>query len=65
MRFFLGLLFGVALTIVGVYVADLGADGVTRRPMVNWDVVGQKLDDLTADVQNLWNDLTREITGPP
>jgi hypothetical protein len=64
MRFFLGLLFGIALTIGGAYIIDSDADGVTQRAMVNWDVVGQRVDQLTADLQKLWGDFTRQITGP-
>jgi hypothetical protein len=65
MRLFLGLIFGALLTIGGVYVADSSADGVERRRMVNWDVVGQRLDELTTDLQVIWHDFTRQMTGPP
>ncbi|MGH6866165.1 MAG: hypothetical protein ACREDO_08365 [Methyloceanibacter sp.] len=65
MRLLLGIVLGVLLTIVGLYMADAGAGGVERRPMVNWDVVGQRVDDLTAGAQTVWNDFTREVTGPP
>jgi hypothetical protein len=65
MRFFLGIILGALLTIFAVYVADFGADGVEQRPIVNWDVVGEKLNDLTADAQRIWGDFTREVTGPP
>jgi hypothetical protein len=58
------------LTIAGVYFADSrakpAAEGVeTERPMVNWDVVGKRVDELTAEAQTIWNDFTREMTGPP
>jgi hypothetical protein len=33
--------------------------------MVNWSVVGEKLDELTVDLQRVWHDFTRQITGPP
>jgi len=33
--------------------------------MVNWDVVGERLGDLTAGARRVWGDFTREITGPP
>ncbi len=65
MRLFLGIIFGALLTIGGVYVADSSADGVEQRPMVNWDVVGQRLSELTADMQVMWHDFTRQMTGPP
>jgi hypothetical protein len=65
MRLLLGRIFGALLTVGGVYVADSDADGVERRRMVNWDVVGQKVSELTADMQVLWHDFTRQMTGPP
>jgi hypothetical protein len=70
MRFILGMIIGSLLTVAGVYFADSRAkpvaEGVeTERPMVNWDVVGKKVDELTADAQSVWNDFTREMTGPP
>jgi hypothetical protein len=65
MRLLLGIILGALLTIVGVYLVDSRADGVTQRPMVNWDVVGERLNRLTAEAQSIWNDFTREITGPP
>ena len=70
MRFILGLIIGSLLTIAGVYFVDSrakpSAEGVeAERPMVNWEVVGKKVDELTADAQSTWNDFTREMTGPP
>ena len=70
MRFILGMIIGSLLTIAGVYFADSrakpAAEGVeVERPMVNWDVVGKKVDELTADAQTIWNDFKREMTGPP
>ena len=62
MRLFLGIIFGALLTIGGVYVADSSADGVEQRPMVNWDVVGQRLSELTSDMQVMWHDFTRQMT---
>lgn len=64
MRLFIGILLGVLLTIIGVYIVDLGADGVNQRHIVNWDVVGERLNELTAGLQKIWADFTREITGP-
>jgi hypothetical protein len=70
MRFILGMIIGSLLTVAGVYFADSRAkpasEGVeTERPMVNWDVVGTKVDELTTEAQTIWNDFTREMTGPP
>ena len=49
MRFILGMIIGSLLTIAGVYFADSrakpAAEGVkTERPIVNWDVVGKRVD---------------------
>lgn len=64
MRLLLGIVLGVFLTIIVVYIVDLGADGVEQRHMVNWDVVGERLSHLTASLQAVWADFTREMTGP-
>jgi hypothetical protein len=56
---------GALLTVLGTYIVDSRSGAVEQRRMVNWDVVGQRLDTLTADAQSVWNDFTREITGPP
>jgi hypothetical protein len=65
MKFLLGMIVGALLTVLGIYIADSRSATVEQRRMVNWDVVGQRLDTLTADAQSVWNDFTREITGPP
>ena len=65
MKFLLGMIVGALLTVLGIYIADSRSATVEQRRMVNWDVVGQNLDTLTADAQSVWNDFTREITGPP
>ena len=65
MKFLLGMIVGALLTVLGTYIADSRSGTVEQRRMVNWDVVGQRLDTLTADAQSVWNDFTREITGPP
>jgi uncharacterized membrane protein YdjX (TVP38/TMEM64 family) len=65
MRFILGLLIGILLTIIVTYVLDQKADGVAEKSMVNWDVVGEKVGALTSEAREVWNDFTREITGPP
>jgi hypothetical protein len=67
MRFLLGVLVGIVLTIVVVFILDQGTDaaeGVEQKKMVNWDVVGQKLGTLTSEAREVWSDFTREITGP-
>jgi hypothetical protein len=65
MRLLLGLILGALFTVGGAYILDSRADGVEQRRMVNWDVVGQRVDELTANLQILWHDFTRQITGPP
>jgi hypothetical protein len=65
MRLLLGLILGALFTVGGAYILDSRADGVEQRRMVNWDVVGQRADELTANLQVLWHDFTRQITGPP
>ena len=63
MRFLFGILVGIILTVVVTFILDSG--GSAPRTMVNWDVVGEKVGTLTADAREVWNDFTREITGPP
>jgi hypothetical protein len=65
MRFILGVLVGILLTIIAVYALDLGTDGEAQKKIVNWDVVGEKLGVLTAEAREIWADFTREMTGPP
>ena len=65
MRLLFGMIIGALLTIGGVYVADSRADSLQAGRMVNWDVVGQKVNDLTVDLRRIWHDFTRQITGPP
>jgi hypothetical protein len=43
MRFFLGLILGIALTVGGAYVVDNMSSGPGARPMVNWDVVAKSM----------------------
>jgi len=65
MRLLLGMILGSLLTIGGVYVADQREDPAEPHPMVNWDVVGQKLAVLTEDARQKWIEFTRQMTGPP
>jgi hypothetical protein len=64
MRLLVGILLGALLTVIGVYIVDLGADGTEQRHLVNWDVVGERVSELTSGLQAIWADFTREITGP-
>jgi hypothetical protein len=65
MRLLFGMIIGALLTIGGAYVADSRADPLQGGRMVNWDVVGEKVGELTADLRTVWEDFTRRITGPP
>jgi hypothetical protein len=64
MRFFLGLVVGVFLTIGVAYLADASISSPSsstaqaeQRPMVNWDVVDKNWRSLTLGVRNTWNKL--------
>lgn len=65
MRFLLGVIVGVLLTIVVAYVLDQRTADEQQKTMVNWEVVGEKIGDVTAEAREVWTDFTREITGPP
>jgi hypothetical protein len=65
MRFLLGVIVGALLTIGGAYVADSRSDPLQGTRMVNWTVVGERVDELTAGLQKMWNNFTRQMTGPP
>ena len=63
MRFFTGLVVGIALTVGAAYVVDAmhaapGPDGHEARRMVNWEVVNDNMRDLSASVQQGWHRLT-------
>ena len=64
MRFFLGMVVGVLLTISVAYLSDAAESGPpststaqVERPMVNWDVVDHNWQSFTHDVRNTWNKL--------
>jgi hypothetical protein len=59
------MILGALLTVGGAYVADSRADPLQGARMVNWDEVGQKVSELTADLRVIWDNFTRQITGPP
>ncbi|HML92127.1 hypothetical protein [Methyloceanibacter sp.] len=63
MRFLLGLVAGIVLTLVAVYFLDRNAQD-TQKHVINWDVLGEQAGTLTKDAQKAWADFTREITGP-
>jgi hypothetical protein len=66
MRYLLGIIVGVILTIGVAYLYDASTSGpsnaaaqtsVEQRPMVNWDVVGRNWKSLSLGVRNTWNRL--------
>ena len=65
MRFIFGMIIGVLLTVGAAYIADSRTDPLQGTRMVNWTVVGERLDELTVGLQQVWDDFTRKITGPP
>ena len=65
MRLLLGMILGSLLTVGGAYIADQRENAADPHPMVNWDVVQQKLAVLTADASQKWDEFTRQMTGPP
>lgn len=64
MRLLLGIVLGALLTVTGAYLYDsnhalsaTNAPTSAERPLVNWDVVNNKLDDLTERARAEWNRL--------
>lgn len=61
MRFLLGIIVGIGLTIGGAYLYDSrGASDATSaaaRPMVNWDVVDMNWQRATSRVREEWDRL--------
>ncbi len=65
MRFIFGIIIGALLTVGTAYIADSRSDPLQGTRMVNWTVVGERLDELTVGLQQVWDDFTRKMTGPP
>jgi hypothetical protein len=76
MRFFLGMLFGMFLIIAGAFLYDNWSNAPTsattstttearveRRPMVNWDVVGENWRAVRDNARDGWTRLSRMATG--
>jgi len=66
MRFLLGIIVGIVLTIGVAYMSDASTSGTShsaiqtsdeQRPMVNWDVVNSNWQGLYLGVRNTWNKL--------
>jgi hypothetical protein len=55
MRFAVGLIVGVLITIAAAYLRDAALpSGPEARPMVNWDVVDRSVHDLSETVRDQW-----------
>jgi hypothetical protein len=65
MRLLFGMILGALLTVAAAYIADARSDPLQGTRMVNWNVVGERVNDLTVDLRRIWRDFTRQITGPP
>jgi len=68
MRFVLGIVVGILLTIGLAYLSDASISPSTnasaqtareQRPMVNWDVVDREWQSLTSGVRNAWHKLAK------
>ncbi len=61
MRFLLGIIVGIGLTIGGAYLYDSGtttdAAAAEARPMVNWDVVDTNWQRATSRMRREWDRL--------
>lgn len=65
MRLLFGMILGALLTVAAAYIADSRTDPLQGNRMVNWNVVGERVGELTTDLRRVWRDFTRQITGPP
>jgi hypothetical protein len=55
MRFAVGVIVGVLITIAAAYLRDAALpSGAEGRPMVNWDVVDRSVHDLSETVRDQW-----------
>jgi hypothetical protein len=65
MRFLLGLVLGVFLTVSAAYIYDSGrADQAgLQRTMVNWDVVSENWQAAKARMQREWSELSSRMNS--
>ena len=68
MRLLFGMIIGAALTIGGAYISDTWPTGTANgtaehRPMVNWDVVSNNFATARERAQEVWNNLSRKMSG--
>jgi hypothetical protein len=64
MRLLLGIILGTCLTVGGAYIYDshnaldaVNAPATAQRPLVNWDIVSVKWEDLTVRARTEWTRL--------
>jgi hypothetical protein len=53
MRLIFGMIIGASLTIGGAYIAD-AVTGTEAKPLVNWSVVAENIDTVTALARTGW-----------
>jgi hypothetical protein len=53
MRLIFGMIIGASLTIGGAYIAD-AVTGTEAKPLVNWSVVAENIDTVTALARAGW-----------
>jgi hypothetical protein len=62
MRFVLGLIVGVLITVAAAYLHDAslpsGTGPEAARPMVNWDVVDRSVHNVSETLRDQWARLT-------
>ncbi len=68
MRFVLGIIVGILLTVGSAYVFDQthksdGTEGAVEKHMVNWDVVQDELKSLSTGIHDGWDRLTGHKDG--
>jgi len=70
MRFLLGIIVGIGLTIGGAYIydstvtansGDTSAGVTVARPMVNWDVVDRNWQRASSRVRREWTTLSHKV----
>lgn len=69
MRFFMGMVFGILLTIVTAYAVDSmrtssvasGSAATANRAMVNWDVVEENWTHFKARAKEGWSELRARV----
>lgn len=61
MRFLMGVIVGIVLTITAAFIADSlateSAPGAEPRQIVNWDVARDELHEFTESIRAGWNKL--------